>query len=329
MTAEKPWFPVLIAGIVTTVLTLIGLYFIGANSDFNIMGWYLWFIVPAGAIFVGLLAASGYSVVSWLTGVKIKSWLLGAVLGIQLLAYCVAQYIEYADFVRVITPIQKELMAMPKEERVAGVNTLPLQSAGLKAKLISGETPTFGDYFDESARSMTFKGRSSSSSPSQPVGVLGYGALLLQLVGFVGGSLIAPLGLAAHPFCERCQRYQRGKQITLIPAAVAPKLFKKTDEVAMAAAMKQGDETLDKLVTLAREGRASEFKEVVRTLEGSQKEAPGLPRRYLIQVMSCPGCREGELRATLQEGTGNQQKATELADRRTTLNPDFVKAVTG
>lgn len=325
MAAEKPWFPVILAGIATTILTLMGLYFLTTSGGSSIMGWYAWYIVPMGAMLVGLLAASGYGLVSWFAGVKIKNWLLGVVLCIQIVAYGAAQYIEYQRFLQVnVVPFQKELAPLSPQERATVVEEL--QSEGLKAKLISGATPSLGDYIDENAREFTFESKYKTDTP-KPFGVWGYAFLFLQFVGFVGGSLISPLALASHPFCERCQRYKQGKQLTLIPASVGSKLFQKTDPQAMEMAMHQGDTTLAKLLELGKEGRAIEFNEIIRSLSQSQKEAAGLPRRYALSVMRCRGCRDGELRVQLLEGQGRGQKITQLKERTTIVPPDFIQAV--
>jgi hypothetical protein len=55
---------VILAGLLTTALALLGVYVLDAKGDFNIMGWHLNYVIPGGAIIVGLVASSGYGVAS-------------------------------------------------------------------------------------------------------------------------------------------------------------------------------------------------------------------------------------------------------------------------
>ena len=60
---------VVIAGVVTTTLALLGVWWLDNNTtDFNIMGWYGNYVIPAGALIVGAVAGSGYGIASYLTG---------------------------------------------------------------------------------------------------------------------------------------------------------------------------------------------------------------------------------------------------------------------
>ena len=92
------YFIVLVSGLFTSALALAGVYWLGKNSnDFHIMGWYANYVIPAGAMIVGIAAGSGYAVASWLTGSRISRGLLAAVLILQTTAYLTAEYVEYRD----------------------------------------------------------------------------------------------------------------------------------------------------------------------------------------------------------------------------------------
>src|SRR5438270_4523354 len=87
---------VLVAGIVTTVLALLGVWWLDNNTkDVHIMGWYGDYVIPAGAMIVGFAAGSGYGIASYLTGFRIRRGLLLAVLALQLAGYAGAQYLEF------------------------------------------------------------------------------------------------------------------------------------------------------------------------------------------------------------------------------------------
>src|SRR5436190_21323339 len=93
-----PYLIVLLGGFITSALTLAGIYWLNRNSpDFHIMGWYANYVIPAGAIIVGLVAGSGYGIASWLTGVRISRGLLWTVVLLQTAAYVGAEYVEYRD----------------------------------------------------------------------------------------------------------------------------------------------------------------------------------------------------------------------------------------
>src|SRR6185295_12313485 len=87
---------VIICGLASTAATLLGVYLLNVfTDDFNIMGWYANYVLPVGAIMVGVAASSGYGLASWLTGIKITKSLLWIVLALQVAAYFVAQFIEF------------------------------------------------------------------------------------------------------------------------------------------------------------------------------------------------------------------------------------------
>ena len=92
---EQSYLLVLISGLATTALTLVGVYVLDANTDFHIMGWYANYILPIGAVIVGVAASSGYGLASWFSGIKITRSLLWIVLVLQLAAYFATQYIGF------------------------------------------------------------------------------------------------------------------------------------------------------------------------------------------------------------------------------------------
>jgi len=95
---------VLGAGLITTTLALLGVYLLNRHADANVMGWYANYVIPVGAILVGLAAASGYGLASWFAGVKITKMLLWTIVLVQIAAYFAAQYIEYT----VLKPVYRD-----------------------------------------------------------------------------------------------------------------------------------------------------------------------------------------------------------------------------
>src|ERR1700761_7758078 len=95
---ERSQLPVIFSGVATSALALLGVYLLDVRaSDFHIMGWYADYVLPVGALIVGVVASSGYGLASWFTGVKITRSLLLIVLCLQLGCYTAAQYIEFAN----------------------------------------------------------------------------------------------------------------------------------------------------------------------------------------------------------------------------------------
>ncbi|GAB4454396.1 MAG: hypothetical protein OHK0029_08920 [Armatimonadaceae bacterium] len=301
---QKPLFPVILAGVLTTALTLFGVYLLNIYAeDFNIMGWYWAGIFPAGAFLVGMLAASGYGLVMWLMGIRISKEALFAILGLQVLAYGAAQYIEYLS-------VLKMLQGMTV---IADGQTIR-----------PGEM-SFVEYFDVTARAIAFEGR--NGEPGSPLGVLGYGIRFLEVIGFCGGSLVVPAALRSHPFCEGCQRYMRGRQLTLIPASIPTKLFQKRDKEADATAFADGTARMEQLRKLTTENRAGEFVSILEELKGSQKEAAGLPNRYSVEAVSCPDCKNGFLRVARLEGQGRSMKRHEMPEARVEAPSGFLTSI--
>src|SRR5690606_3808450 len=84
---------VLQTGLITSALALLGVWWLSWYEEINPMGWYVNFILPAGAVLVGLVAASGYGIAAWLSGLKIGRGLLAAMAGLLILAYFGALYL--------------------------------------------------------------------------------------------------------------------------------------------------------------------------------------------------------------------------------------------
>lgn len=297
---EKSASFVLICGIVTTALTLLGVYLLDVNAeDFHIMGWYANYVLPVGAIIVGLAAASGYGVASWFSGVKITRRLLWTIVTLQFLAYFAAQYIEFYSL-----------------HLIHHAN---------------GQPVGFFEYYNFEARSFAWK--QSDGSAGKPLGAWGYFFRVLEVAGFVLGGLIVPLILRKAPYCPVCQLYMKSKQLAVIPASVPVKRVKKSDMAAKAAYETEQNQALDagkQMITNLQQSSVGnnpvEFRKRLEELQLGKKQALKLPARFSVQLIYCKRCRAGHLVAKLLLGQGNQVKQSEFA--RTELHPEFVRSVT-
>lgn len=296
---EQSYMLVLISGLATTALALLGVYFLDTRTDdVHIMGLYANYVLPVGAIIVGVVASSGYGLASWFSGIKITRSLLWIILALQLAAYFAAQYIEFKS------------------------RHLVYQNDG---------TPVgFIEYYDATARSFAWK--QSDGSMGQPLGVWGYAFRGLEIIGFAAGGLIVPLVLRKKPYCQACQRYMRTRQLGLVPASVPVKKVKKSDAAGLAAyqaeqqrALDNGKQTVETLRQHAAGARPAEFQKILAELGPGKKQTARLPGRFSLQLIHCKRCFAGQFAVKLLLGQGKNIKQTEVSN--TELNSEFARSL--
>lgn len=294
----KPYFGVLMCGVLSSAITLAGVWVLSRTTEnFNIMGWYANYVIPAGALIVGMAAGSGYGLASWLTGVRIGRGLLLAVVLLQTGSYVAAEYLEYVE-------VMNELRRMEPNE---------LKRLGLKL----GPKMSFAQYYDYKARNFTWKEK-DANKPGQPLGGWGYVFVLLGAAGFIGGGLLAPALLYKVPYCEPCQRYMKTQVLGVLPASVPLKKIKKHDHEAQEAhdkeqeaAAAKADEAIARLGTALQEGDTEAFQRELAE-GGASKENEKLPRRVGVSLVWCQVCREGYIAMTLSTGSGQDLEQTQL-----------------
>jgi hypothetical protein len=169
------------AGAATTLLALAGVFAL-AHDGTNVMGWYANYVIPAGALLVGALAASGYGIAAWFTGLKMTRRLILSVIGQLVLSYFVAQYEEYRH-------------------------------------VVPGGEIGFWSWFDLVTRAFSFAHH--DGTPGDPFGMWGYAMRGLEIAGFVAGGWLVPAALRAKPYCDECRSYRRSRRIALIPGGFA------------------------------------------------------------------------------------------------------------
>jgi hypothetical protein len=289
---------VVVAGLVTTGLTLFGVYLLNHNTDERIMGWYANYFIPVGALIVGLLAGLGYGVVSWITGVKIRKALLWTIVGLQVWAYFAAQYIEF-------------------------------RSMGPLVLKRTGEPLTFAKYYHLQAVSWAWKDNTKNGKVGEPLGLPGYFFKLLEIVGFVGGGIIAPALMMAAPYCELCQAYMKTRQLVLIPACNKGKFIGKKNEQEKQADAALFEAGKQKLLELDETIHAQDGLAFARKIELLKPESAGagkLPARFRVSLVRCKLCSAGIVRHELIAGKGNRTSAQKLSEAHVT--PEFVRALT-
>jgi hypothetical protein len=157
------------AGAATTLVALAGVFAL-AHHGTNIMGWYGYYVIPAGALLVGAIAASGYGIAGWYTGLKMTRRLMWSVIGQLVVSYFIAQYEEYRH-------------AVP------------------------GGEIGFWTYFDLSTRAFSFADH--RGEPGTPFGVWGYAMRALEIGGYALCGWLVPAALGAKPYCDPCRTTPR------------------------------------------------------------------------------------------------------------------------
>jgi hypothetical protein len=284
---------VIAAGLFTTAAALFFVQWLGGQvKDFEIMGLYWLFIIPAGAILVGIGAGSGYGFMSWRTGRKISGSLLAVILTLLAFGYILAQWVEFDSL------------------------KLPVD---------------FFTYFDVTTRGMTLT-IGHAQTPTGSLGLLGYLFRLLELAGFSLGGLFIPIMLRAKPYCGHCSIYMRRGARWWLPAAVPMRKVSKRDPVALNAYQRDMDEAhkkgiglLNELVAAVRERDTTTFRSVLEQNGLEVKSANKLPGSIDVVLHTCPQCRSGVLEMALRQGLADKTKVTPLGIEL--VNAGFVAAL--
>jgi len=284
---RQPGLLVILGGLLTTGLALGLVILVSYASDgtFDLMGYYLWYIVPVSAIGLGVLAGCGYSLVSWLRGIRVMGWLLAVVLVLTVCAYFAAHYVEYA----VTNPRYEDGTAVP-----------------------------FWTYFDLVTRSITFK--SSGESESGSLGAWGYGVRVVQILGFSLGGLVPLFLLWAVPYCKACHAYMRTKALCLIPAAAPSRKVGRKDSDGQAAFAKEHAEaeqqaaaTLEQIAQAVEDKDASRLAALVQAHQAQAAETAKRAKRFELKLRYCPICHKGQIAVALVTGKGEKTVREEQA----------------
>lgn len=281
--------PVLVAGGASTLAALAALWFLQQNG-FDPMGFYVDFVLPVGAVVVGLVASSGFALASYRLGTRVTGGLLVAVVAMLAGAYFAALYLEFHM----------------------------LYPGG--AHLKDGTPVGFWSYFDLVTRSIAFEDH-GKAGPA--LGLLGYGVRALEVAGFAGGGALTPLLLRRAPYCEACNLYMRTRKLASFPTDLQAKLMgDKTPQrqEERRALLEQAQKGMDALFAAAGQGGAA-----LRTAA-----APHAPKRVAIKppswvelsLVHCRACHDGRLVATQYVRHGNNITGTPV--REAPLTPGAV-----
>ncbi len=271
-------------GLCTTMISLALVYLLEKYADTNVMGWYVDYCLPMGAVLVGLVATSGYGLAAWRSGLKIRRGLLVTIMVLQVGAYFAAKYTEF--FVQ--GPLVNNITGMP-------INFL--------------------EYFHTTTVNMAWK--DDAGKLSEPLGGMGYLLRAGEVIGFVIGTLVSPLVLSKKPYCDLCEQYMKEMSLVLLPGSTtkAGHLFgKKAIAMTNEQVMEAGMTDVVELVSLATAGDASGFAAKRAALAPLRAQAKKLSRQINVQLVSCARCASGRLEIKQVETTGRHSAITKLGE---------------
>jgi hypothetical protein len=275
------------AGIASTIVALVAVYFLNSAAGVNVLGWHLDYVIPGGAALIGAMAGSGYGIASWLTGLKIRRWLLVTILVFQIIAFAAAQYAIF-------------------------VSLGPLYFKGTDHRL------TFPEYFH--FETMNFAWKEEKGKTGEALGAWGYLFRGLEVAGFALGALIVPGVLFWKPYCANCQAYMRSRQIKLVGASVPSRRVKSGDTDGKQKYAREQDDAFaaaqQQIGELCRAGAAGDidsYRAALAQLPDAKRAISKLPARIAIVLVRCKRCNAGYLQTRLITGQGKKIKTRDLA----------------
>lgn len=293
---KRPGLLVLLTGIGTSLATLAVLYVLNMVSPkyANVMGWYAYFIIPVGALMVGLAAGSGYGIASRLTGAKIGKTLLAQIVVLQVACYFIAQYVEFRMLI---------------------------------AQVPANFNVSFWEFFDATTRAFSFAHRGQQGPE---FGIWGYAIRVLEIGGFAVGGLIVPALLFAAPYCDRCQVYMAKKDLGLLPSGITERKVARHDEqdqkaysAELQAGLEAGQKCLDDLRATVEVKSPRRFIDLIHSHKERKKEIERQTSRMMVTLERCKQCDVGRVIVKMFVGHDPNQTPAELW--RSDLDSEFVR----
>jgi hypothetical protein len=265
--SRQPGLIVYLCGLGTSALVLYGAHRL-AESGTYVMGWYVNGILPAGAILIGLLSGAGYAIGSYLLETKLSRAFVLGMLVTGFFDYWAAEYLAYQRL--------------------------------LEAHGASPDALSFFSYIQSITENMTFS-TSGSSSPGSALGAAGYFFKLLELGGFMLGTMLPSAGLRSLPYCRRCQLYLKTARVGYLESA-APKeaVFdapRKQRAALLGEAMQQ---VTGAALELVRPIPAASYEQALAIVsELNPKHLRKSAAQVELTLRKCPRCDAHHLRVTL------------------------------
>ena len=267
---------ILVSGALTSIVALVIVAVLGFFG-FNPMGFYLFFIVPVGALGVGLVAGSGYTIASRLRNVFIGTSTKCAIFAFGIIAYVIAHYLSY----RII----------------------------LLADSIPPSEFSFVDYWVYLCESLSFVSSDSPDDEGFVLGKWGYLVILAECVVFALGGLIPLAFLAGIPYCHQCQLYRKTLLTVYLNSEEMKDALKKQKKAAKTEIITNAATAiLEVAENLQNEIDGKPLEHALKILETLSKEnAKKAIANVIVVLKKCPTCESYTVTATLQNVTVDGQ----------------------
>lgn len=171
-------FGIAVCGLITSVLTALGIVVVEKLTGFDLFTLTIWVVIPAGALLTGFAAASGYYLGSLYFNVRPSLILL---LQMIIIAGATQLLIYYVDYY-----------------------TLVLDDGRRVHDYI-----VFTKYLDVALTTAHYRVGRGAGVDTGEVGSVGYWIAGVQFLGFLVGGVSVYGWLIVVPFCKTCNRYYR------------------------------------------------------------------------------------------------------------------------
>jgi hypothetical protein len=277
---RQPGVLVYLCGIATSVATIFAVYLANRNGV-HVMSWFVNFILPVGAILVGVASGLGYAIGSRLLHVKLSDRFLMLMFATGIVNYFIVQYITYLSLVSDVGP---------------GLDRF-----------------SFLDYMRLISENMSFRSsRSAPNAAAPPLGFWGYGFQLLIVAGFAIGAVAPSLLVAGLDYCHRCQTYltiHRSRYLNSSEKWSSVKSLAKAERKTALEAI-VGD-IANRTQHLMYEWSQAPFAETDAALERLDlTQAADAAAAVAITLKKCPHCEAHILSASLTTYNADKQVAT-------------------
>jgi hypothetical protein len=170
-------------GATTSVITAVILAAIGLRFNFSLYTWMFWFVIPAGAIFCGFAAASGYYFGARLFNHRPTGVLLLNMVAISIATFFLIHYLNYF-FLEIDGKAVRDFISFSQFLNIEVSHT-----------------------------ALQFRFRAAPIGEAVEIGSLGYLYAALQVLGFAVGGVAVYFHLKSLPYCDSCSKYLAKKGV--------------------------------------------------------------------------------------------------------------------
>lgn len=296
---------VLLAGILTSVVTLVILFFVGRHFETDPLSITIMEIFPIAALFIGAAAGSGYAIACRVLHFKVSWGLIGLVILLQVCSFVGGRYAAYWNerqlfFSNIPTFAQREeVRQLQKEE---GLSDEEL------AVFLKSAFPPFWEYYRDDLETGTRSeiGNEKEAAEAKPLGKWGYLFESIFLLAFALSPGIAMLFVLNAPYCENCAKYLRKVRQYKIPARIAYVKIAAKETAALELFERNDTECFESTTTTILEflsflqpenGRKPSRQEILERFETTllplaktDRELALVPNWYALKFYACDDC---------------------------------------